>query len=35
MAFTAAFTTAFDEWEAATCPVLKDHTEVVLLDLDR
>ena len=35
LAFTAAFTAAFDEWEAATCPVLKDHTEVVLPDLDR
>ena len=35
LAFTAAFTAAFDEWQAATCPVLKDHTEVVLPDLDR
>ena len=34
LAFVAAFTAAFDEWEAATCPVLKDHTEVVLPDLD-
>ena len=35
LAFTAAFTAAFDEWEAATCPVVKDHAEVVLPDLDR
>ena len=35
LAFTAAFSSAFDEWEAANCPVLKDHTEVVLPDLDR
>jgi len=35
LAFTAAFTAAFDEWEATTCPVLKDHTEVVLPDLDQ
>jgi hypothetical protein len=35
VAFTAAFSAAFDEWEAATFPVLKDHTEVVLPDLDR
>ena len=34
LAFTAAFTAAFDEWEATTCPVLKDHTEVLLPDLD-
>ena len=35
LAFTAAFTAAFDEWEATTFPVLKDHTEVVLPDLDQ
>ena len=35
LAFTTAFTAAYDEWEASTCPVLKDHTEVVLPDLDR
>ena len=33
LAFAAAFTAAYDEWEATTCPVLKDHTEVVLPDL--
>lgn len=35
LAFTTAFTAAYDEWEASTCPVIKDHTEVVLPDLDR
>lgn len=33
--FTAAFTAAFEEWEASAGPVLTDHTEVELPNLDR